>query len=189
MPKQILRRILPTPEKVARIPGIKYFGNHIMAPKLWYVNRRSIAGAVFWGLFCGMLPIPMHTLLAAFAAVVFGVNLPICLLLVWVSNPVTLPPILGIGYWIGAHLLHEPMISVHEILRLFKHFLNWMIGTGKNPFQNGMHLFVWPLIIGLIIEALLVSSVAAILTRVIWRFYVILKWRRRKKMTVAYPKK
>lgn len=181
MPKHLFRRILPTPEKVARVPGIKYFGDHIMAPKLWYVNRRSIAGAVFWGLFCGMLPIPMHTFLAVLAAVIFGVNLPICLLMVWVSNPITLPPILGFGYWIGAHLLHEPMISAHQIGHLFKQFLNWIIGTGKNPFDNNMHISIWPLIVGLMVEALLLSSIAALLTRIIWRFYVIFKWRQRKK--------
>lgn len=102
--------------------------------------------------------------------------------MVWISNPLTLPPILGFGYWIGANLLDEPMISAHQIGHLFKQFLNWMIGTGKNPFDNTMHISIWPLILGLLVEAMLLSSIAALLTRVIWRFYVIFKWRQRKKL-------
>lgn len=180
MPKQLLTRILPTPEKVAKMPGMKYFGSHILAPRLWYINRRSIAGAVFWGLLCGFLPIPMHMLIAALVAITLGLNLPICLMMVWISNPLTIPPILVSSYWLGAHLLQEPMISSHHILQLFKQILNWMIGTGKNPFHNETPSLIWPLLTGLLIEALLVSSIAALSVRIIWRYYVIKKWRLRQ---------
>lgn len=185
MPKKLLNRILPTPEKVARMPGIKYLGRHIFAPELWYVNRRSISGAVFWGLLCGFMPVPMHTLLAALIAMALGLNLPICLLMVWISNPLTIPPILVSSYWIGAHLLHEPMIGANQIFELFKQLLNWMVGTAKNPFHNEMQSLIWPLLTGLLLEALLVSGIAALSVRLLWRYHVIHQWKNRK----YHPKK
>jgi uncharacterized protein (DUF2062 family) len=179
MPKQLLNRFLPTPEAVAKMPGIKYLGSHILAPQLWYINRRSISSAVFWGLLCAFFPVPMQMLVAAGVAIILGVNLPICVMMVWISNPLTIPPILVSAYWLGAHLLGEPMLSGQHILQLFSQLINWIIGNGQNPFQQEMHSLLWPLIVGLLIEALLVSTIASISVRIIWRHYVIKKWRQR----------
>lgn len=180
MPKQLLNRILPTPEKVAKMPGIKYLGSHILAPQLWYINRRSISSAVFWGLLCAFFPFPMQMLIAALVAIILGINLPICVMMVWTSNPLTIPPILVSAYWLGAHLLGEPMLSAQHIMQLFTQLFNWIIGTGENPFQYEMHSLIWPLVVGLLIEALLVSTIAAVTVRIIWRQYVIKKWRKRQ---------
>lgn len=180
MPKLLFRRLMPSPERIEKLPGFKYLGPHLLDPRLWHVNRRSVSAAVFWGLLCGFLPIPLHTLLAALVAILLEINLPICLAMVWVSNPLTIPPILVSAYWLGAHILHEPMIGTHQILKLFKQLLNWMIGTGKNPFQNELRLLIWPLLTGLFIEAIVVSSTAALIVRLGWRYYIIIKWRQRK---------
>lgn len=181
MPKLLFRRILPSPERVAKIPGIKYLGPHILDPRLWYVNRRSVSAAVFWGLLCGFLPLPLHTLIAAFAAILFEINLPFCILMVWVSNPLTIPPILVGAYWLGSHILNVPMLDGHQILKLFKYLINWIIGTNGHPhFKNQFGELVWPLLLGLFIEAILVSSISALAVRFGWRYYIIFKWYQRK---------
>lgn len=180
MPKQLLNRILPSPEKVAKMPGMKYLGSHILAPRLWYINRRSISSAVFWGLLCAFFPIPMQMLVAALVAIILGVNLPICVMMVWISNPLTIPPILVSAYWLGSQLLGQPMLSAQQILELFTQLLHWIIGRGGNPFQNEANSLILPLLTGLLIEALLVSTFASITVRIIWRQYVIKKWRQRQ---------
>lgn len=45
------------------------------------------------------------------AVLLFEVNLPISLMLAWLSNPLTLAPILYIGFWFGAHIYHVHMIN------------------------------------------------------------------------------
>ena len=62
MPKQFFQRWLPSAEKVANLKFMRIFGRHTLNPLLWYVNRRSIAKAVFIGTFWGILPVPFHSL-------------------------------------------------------------------------------------------------------------------------------
>ena len=62
MPKQFFHKWLPSSEKVANLKFMRIFGQHTLNPLLWYVNRRSIAKAMFIGTFWGILPVPFHSL-------------------------------------------------------------------------------------------------------------------------------
>ncbi len=81
---------------------------------LWHPCRRTVAGALSIGLFCGMLPIPFQMLLAALASVRAKANIPIAMAACWVSNPFTQIPIWlsqeKLGDWIrtkgGSDILH-----------------------------------------------------------------------------------
>jgi len=53
------------------------------------------------GLFCAFVPLPIQMLLAAAAAIIFRVNLPISVGLVWITNPVTIPPMFYFCYKVG----------------------------------------------------------------------------------------
>jgi uncharacterized protein (DUF2062 family) len=45
------------------------------------------------GLFCAFIPVPFQMLLAAPSAIIFSANLPVSIALVWITNPITMPPI------------------------------------------------------------------------------------------------
>lgn len=51
---------------------------------------------------------PFQMVLAAALAIYFHVNLPVSVALVWITNPVTMPPMFYLAYLIGAKLLNHP---------------------------------------------------------------------------------
>jgi uncharacterized protein (DUF2062 family) len=59
----------------------------------------------FIGLFCAFLPLPFQMVIAASLAVLSRCNVPIAVVLVWVSNPITMTPMLFFSYQLGAWLL------------------------------------------------------------------------------------
>jgi len=105
MPKKPLSRYLPDAEKVRANPALRPVSYLLDRKEIWHLHRRSAAGAAFIGLFCAFVPIPAQMLLAAVLAVVFRCNLPMSVGLVWVSNPLTFPPLFYFAYRLGAWLL------------------------------------------------------------------------------------
>ena len=180
MPKHLLRRYLPSPDRIIAMPGMQRFAPHLSDPRLWHLNRRSVVGAMYWGLFCAFLPIPLQFLPAALGAIFFRVNLPLCIGLVWLSNPLTTIPILYVAYALGSTVLGVPMLDMRQIGQLFSQLIRWVMQTGPNPFiSNSNAMFLWPLIIGLLLEAVIVSIIGGITTNILWRRMVIRHWRQR----------
>jgi uncharacterized protein (DUF2062 family) len=48
-----IRKFLPDHQAIRGNPWLARFGNTLLHPRLWDLNRRSAAGAVAAGLFCG----------------------------------------------------------------------------------------------------------------------------------------
>jgi uncharacterized protein (DUF2062 family) len=135
---------------------------------------------MYWGLFCAFLPMPFQIIPAALGAIYFRVNLPLCIALVWLSNPVTTIPILYVAYWLGAFVLNEPMLNMSRVSALFGQLINWVMQTGSNPFQHSQNaVSLWPLLLGLLLEALLASVIGGTVTRLVWRWMVIRHWQQR----------
>lgn len=181
MLKQLLRRYLPSPEKIANMKGLGRLRPHLSDPNLWHLNRRSVSGAMYLGLFCAFLPIPMQIIPVTIGAILFRVNLPLSIVLVWITNPLTILPILYSAYWVGASVLGVPMLDMHDIGILFGQLIRWVLQQGDNPFaHDASAMLVWPLLLGMMIEAVVASLVGGTLTRVVWRWYVVRDWRKRK---------
>ncbi|TEW56004.1 DUF2062 domain-containing protein [Psychromonas sp. RZ22] len=124
MPKKFIKRFSPNPETLKAHPHLKHFGAKLQNPNLWHLNRRSAAGAVAVGLFCAWVPMPFQMLLASIIAMIFCVNLPLSVALVWISNPLTMPPLFYAGYRLGAFILNQPLMDFH-----FELSYAWIINT------------------------------------------------------------
>jgi uncharacterized protein len=105
--KKKLKRIMPDPWRLRENRYISVFGRWLHDPSLWHLNRRSAAGAFGVGLFVAILPPVGHMLTAAGLAILLRVNLPLSVALVWVSNPLTIPPISYIAYALGSLVMGE----------------------------------------------------------------------------------
>lgn len=173
--RRSIRKWLPHHEAVRNNPWFAPFANTLLHPRLWHLNRHSVAGAVAAGLFCGLIPGPFQMLGAAICAVAFRVNLPLALLTTVYTNPFTIVPLyivaFSIGQWTLAGNSHRfvapPEWGDRGLLAWIHALIDWMIGLGS------------PLALGLVLLATGLAVTGYFLVRVAWRIHLIRTWRRR----------
>ena len=83
------------------------FGKLLDDPYLFHLNERSVPGAFAVGLFCAWIPVPSQMVIAAALSIFVRVNVPISVLLVWITNPVTIPPMFYFAYVLGTWITGE----------------------------------------------------------------------------------
>ena len=184
MPKRFFHKWLPSSEKVASLKFMKIFGQRSLNPLLWYVNRRSIAKAIFIGTFWGILPVPFHSLFIILTILYFEVNLPIALCMAWLMNPFTVVPILYLGFWFGSKIYHVHMINKDMLLGVLHQIMHWLKSFGHGHIDFSLAKI---LVSGLVIEATLFATLFYITTRVLWRLSVVSSWRKRHKAQTPNP--
>ena len=119
---------MPDHEKLRAHPHLnKIFGKLLHDPNLLHLNRRSVSGAFFVGLFMAFVPLPTQMIFAAGVAIWLRVNLPISVGLVWITNPITIPPMFYFAYKVGAWILNEPVME-------------WQFELSWDWFLNTVHL-------------------------------------------------
>lgn len=180
MPKHLVKRYLPDPEQIARLPGLGRLGPSLADPRLWYINRRSVARAMAWGLFCSLMPLPLQSFFAALGAIGLRCNLPLSVMLCWLSNPLTLMPLLVGAYWLGSTVFGVPMLEPRQVGQMFAQLARWIMQEGPNPFiHEGRGMMLQALLVGLIIEAVLAASCGWALVHFGWRWHIRRQWQRR----------
>ena len=107
MPKKLIKKYLPDHKSIKENKAINMFGELLHDANLWHLNRRSARGAFAIGLFNAFVPVPFQMWLSAVAAIVFKVNLPLSVALVWISNPLTMPPMFYGCYLVGEWILGD----------------------------------------------------------------------------------
>ena len=135
---------------------------------LWHINRRSVAVAVAVGLFCAFMPIPVQMLLAAAVAIALRANLPIAVVMVWVTNPLTMTPIFFFCYKIGQQLF----TWIGEIF-YFEPSFEWL--------DTGFSAIWQPLLLGSLVVGSFVAILGYSTVLFLWRYNIINHWHRRKK--------
>lgn len=105
MPRKFFKKYSPDPQVIREHKLLKVFGNLLHDPNLWHLNRKSVPGAFALGLFMAFVPLPSQMIVSAAFAIVFRVNLPISVGTVWISNPLTIPPLFYFCYWLGAQMM------------------------------------------------------------------------------------
>ena len=116
MPRKLIKKYLPDPESFRNNRCFDFLGDHFRDPGVWHLNRRSVSGAVAIGLFMCWVPFPFQMVIAAMLAVLFRVNVLISASLVWVTNPVTIPPMFYSAYLLGSRILgRQPQQSHIEL--------------------------------------------------------------------------
>ena len=179
MPKEFIRRHLPTPEKISTMRGMGLFDHRLHDPSLWHLNRRSASLAAFWGIWCAFLPMPLHTLPAIVAAIVLRFNLPLCILLVWVNNPLTLIPIVYVSYQVGVVLVpslqpsHAPTGT--ELYQMIQELL------GHHHLGHlSVSEYIEPVLLGMLVLGFVLACLAYITVNYYWHQRVMQKWRKRQ---------
>jgi len=180
MPRKTIQRLLPNAAQLQQNSALSWISEPAPAhepgsgrrrwiadPQLWHLNRRTISGGVAVGLFIGWLPIPMQMLIAAFLASVLHVNLLVAVLLVWISNPLTLPALLYAAYTVSSMLF-----NLQATTEDFEPSMSWLANSLSE---------VWlPVLAGCVFLGALSAVIGFITVRVLWRIRLVKRWQERR---------
>lgn len=170
---RFFRDQLPNRDTVLRQRWLRPVQHWLQHPNLWHLHRRSVAGGVAIGLFCGLIPGPLQMISAVLLAVLFRVNLPVATLATLYTNPFTIVPLYLLAYEIGIRVTGSangaavPAFPEVYWQDWFAQTWSWLMALGE------------PLLIGLPLLASGLSIVGYIAIRLFWRLYVLWKWYRR----------
>ncbi len=168
MLRRLLQRHIPHQDTLKRKRSLRLLHPIIANTSLWVLTRRSVGNAFMVGLFCALLPIPFQMVLAACGAWLLRCNLPLCVGLVWLTNPLTMPLIFYGNYRLGSFILDTPVQSAPNHLST-----HW--------FAAKMIDILPILFLGSLVSAIVIGVVSNILVRLIWRWQVARSWKRRTK--------
>jgi len=132
------------------------FGRLLHDPNLWHLNRRSVSGATGIGLFLAFMPMPFQMVPAASLAIIFRVNLPMAVVAVWISNPLTMGPMLYFQYRLGKLMMGERVGAA-----TFEPTLEWYWTEIVNVWQ--------PLVLGSVVCGSVSALAGYGLVHLIWR--------------------
>ncbi|ART81056.1 hypothetical protein CBP12_01700 [Oceanisphaera avium] len=153
---------MPSQAALQRHKFLKIFGTRLLNADYWHSNRHSCAVAIAAGLFAAWFPLPMHSFIAIGIALLLRGYLPLAITMVWVSNPLTLAPMMYGAYHVGARLLNLP---TQELKHLFDH---------------DFYSLASPLLVGAFTLALLSALLGWLLTHLYWRCKISRAWQARK---------
>jgi len=168
MPREFFRRYMPNPETIKENKSLRFLGSLIHDANLWHLNRHSVARAVAIGLFWAVIPMPMQMLAAALVAVPLRANLPLSIGLVWLTNPITMPPVFYSTYKFGAWMLGTPTVHLPD-----KITLSWIFEVTTTHWQ--------PLYLGSLVAGIILATLGYSITMLYWRWWVSKSWKRRQK--------
>ena len=166
MPRKLLRKFFSRHD-FRKEKSIGMFGELLHDRNLWHMNRRSVSVACAVGLFCAFIPIPFQMVLAAGIAIIFRCNLPISVALVWITNPITMPPLFFLAYKVGTWIT-DVNLGPFE----FELSLNWLFTELRERWR--------PFLAGCLFMGTLSGLIGFISARVAWRVYVVTFWKRRR---------
>ena len=130
MPKKFLQRWLPDPAAIRENRLLALLGHRLHSPNLWHLNRRSVSRAFAVGLWAMYTPpLPWQQIIAAALAIYFNANLPIAVALVFITNPLTWPPLYYIAYKVGALALGTPAFDFTRFTELFSFHTALQLGA------------------------------------------------------------
>lgn len=166
--KQFLQRYLPDPHQLREHKSLRFLGEWLHDPWLWHFNRRATVRGLAVGAFYAFVPFPWQMLLAAITAVWLRFNLPVAVAMVWITNPLTLPPIVFVNYRFGAWLLDSPAGDW-----TFEPSLDWLLERAGDV---GL-----PLLVGSMATAVVAGVATFIIAHLLWRWHIISRFRRRRR--------
>jgi uncharacterized protein len=168
MSREFFRRFMPSPQRVDRSPPLRLFGRALQQPNLWHLNRRSVARAMLVGLFWTLFPMPFQMIPGIACAIAMRANLGLALVLIWLTNPITFPPVLYVSYLFGRVLLNQPRSELA---------FEWSWRSVVEHMGE-----IWrPLYVGAITAGIALGVLGCIATSLLWRRHVLSRWRKRQR--------
>ena len=179
MPRKTIQRLIPNMSAILEKPSLHWLKSLTKDPNLLHINRHSVSLAVYIGIFSAFLPLPGQTFIAVWMCFWLGANLPIAAVVIWISNPITMPPMFYLTYQLGSVLLGTEALDFTISLTW-----QWFINVGTQ--------ILLPLAVGCLLSGILLATSGYFFVLQLWRWKVIQNWERRnierielKRQTIA----
>jgi uncharacterized protein (DUF2062 family) len=118
------------------------------------INRKSISKGALVGLFWGFIPMPMQMAAVMLTTPFIRFNVPLAISTVWLSNPLTMPPMYYMEYLTGNLILGREGIDDIELT------MEW--------FSEHFDDILIPLYTGTVFYSIVVSSLIYLLINRLW---------------------
>ena len=166
MAKKLINRWFPDLHLVREHRSLNLFQAWIDKENLWHINRHSISAGFAVGVFCAFVPLPFQMVIAALLAIPAGANIPVSVLLVWISNPITMGPLFFVCYKVGSVILQTELVDFR-----FEMSIDWFLQLGQ----------LWaPLLMGCLIIGSSAAAISYITVKILWRIHIVTYWKQRK---------
>ncbi len=134
---------------------IHRFSKFVGAKHLWDFSKSSVAKGIAVGVGCAWIPLPFHTIIAVFIAILIDCNVPLVAASIWVANPLTMPFMYYFAYVIGDFLL-----NIHQ--------LNFKFHLSMHDVMQVMHVVWEPFILGCLVCGLVSAIITYVVVKLLW---------------------
>ncbi|HMO25623.1 MAG TPA: DUF2062 domain-containing protein [Tepidisphaeraceae bacterium] len=184
MARRFFKKFMPAASRIHEDRLLRGLGRLLHSPRLWQLNRDTVARGVGWGLFWAFMPIPGQTVLATLCAIPTRGNVPLAIALTWVSNPLTAVLWIYVAYRIGLFLTGQPALPnmLPDLMAAFS-------AAGGGGFWQSMRYLgsyvrdnlgiLWPFFLGSVVLSVLAGAGGYCFVRAMWRWNVSRRWRTR----------
>ena len=146
MPKKLFNKLLPSPETIRDHKSLSMISHWIADPSL---------------------PLPFQMLVAALLAIIVRANLALSVVLVWISNPRTMPVI-----FYGCYVLGMSLFGIHPAPMPDGVTLQWLADEVSQSWL--------PFIVGCLLAGVFFATLGWGLVNAFWRYHVVKAWRNRR---------
>lgn len=170
MPRRLLRRLLPHPDKLRNRWIFRVFGARLTDTRLWSLGRRSITAGFGAGLAICFIPLPVHIPVALLVAIIWRLNVPVVCVTTVIVNPLTAVPVYYLAYRLGTLLIGE---APHRFT--FHPTWEWL-QSGLGP--------VWkPFLLGCLTCSVVLGYGGYLALELLWRWLTVRRLRGRRGFT------
>jgi uncharacterized protein (DUF2062 family) len=94
-------RFLKHPRKLKHSGVMRWFALHFLNKRVWKPTQHTFSGGLAIGTFITLQLLPIQMPSATILAAIFRVNIPIALVMCWLSNPLTIAALVPLEYAVG----------------------------------------------------------------------------------------
>lgn len=160
------QQFTPTPEKLARYSLLRPYAQQLGRTELWFPRHESVARGVAFGLFWAFVFPVAQIVFAVFCAILMRGNIPASIFSTMITNPFNFPFWWWLAYQLGSKVLGDS--APYKDPEATGMSLSWMLAHGT------------PVLIGMLIFAVVFSTLGYFLVKGVWRIQVALRRSRRK---------
>lgn len=171
-----IRSYMPARDELARNRYLAPIAHRFLTPELWRFTRRSVPRGVALGVFAGFIIPVGQIFLAAFLALPARANVPLSVLVTFITNPFTFPFWAIVANRLGGFLLKIDTVTTGGAAQSEIESGRWVWLV---EIFEGAGVTVLVTIFGFIVLAVVGSAVGYVASSMIWRVMVARRRSRR----------